>query len=293
MPKVFRLGYITLDTPHLESAKRYYTEVLGATEVAVGEDGTSYLSLGLDHHNIALRPAAAPRLADLGFQIDPAIDIADLARQIQQHGLSADIKSDPRPGIRRLIEVKAPGDSIVQLYDAIDMPAPGFKPTGIGAIRLGHVAVISPEADKLVKFYGEVLGFWTTDWVADVATFMTCNRDHHVMNIVGAPLSKVHHVAYELPGAISHNIAGDLLRRAAMPVVWGPSRHTAGHNLASYHYGPDQVLIELYAELDVFIPELGFCEPRPWHEVLPMRPKRWDPQVSAWNTGFAFDFARA
>ena len=41
------------------------------------------------------------------------------------------------------------------------------------------------------------------------------------------------------------------------------SRHTAGHNIAGYHYDPDRVIVELYTEMDQFIPELGFHEPRP------------------------------
>lgn len=43
-------------------------------------------------------------------------------------------------------------------------------------------------------------------------------------------------------------------------------------------------------DLDVFIPELGIFEPRPWHKELPMKPKVWD-ALSSWGTDFAFDLA--
>jgi len=55
----------------------------------------------------------------------------------------------------------------------------------------------------------------------------------------------------------------DSLRSAGINQLWGPSRHTAGHNIAGYHYDPDRVIVELYTEMDQFIPELGFHEPRP------------------------------
>ena len=77
-----------------------------------------------------------------------------------------------------------------------------------------------------------------------------------------------------------------------MPTKWGPSRHPAGHNVAAYHYDPDRTLIELYTDMDVFVPELGMCQPRPWHEHFPMKPKRWDPQFSAWEVEFGFDLAQ-
>ena len=104
---------------------------------------------------------------------------------------------------------------------------------------------------------------------------MTCNRDHHVVNIVGIPESRVHHIAFELKDNSFHPAASDLLRRAGVKTQWGPSRHTAGHNLAGYHYDPEKVLLELYTEMDVFIPELGMCEARPWHEHFPMKPRSW------------------
>jgi len=35
---------------------------------------------------------------------------------------------------------------------------------------------------------------------------------------------------------------------------WGPSRHTAGHNIAGYHYDPDRVIVELIPRWTNFIP---------------------------------------
>ena len=120
-----------------------------------------------------------------------------------------------------------------------------------------------------MKFYQEFLGFWYTDDIAGIANFFTCNRDHHVVNIVNAPESRVHHIAFELRGTAHHTAAADTLRKAGFNQLWGPSRHTAGHNIAGYHYDPNQVMVEFYTEMDVFIPELGIQEPRPWHEHKP------------------------
>ena len=62
--------------------------------------------------------------------------------------------------------------------------------------------------------------------------------------------------------------------------------------MASYHHDPDRVMVELYTDMDVFIPELGMSEPRPWHEHLPMKPRSWGhTELNAWSTDFAFNLA--
>lgn len=131
-----------------------------------------------------------------------------------------------------------------------------------------------------------------------VATFLTCNRDHHVVNVVDLPDSRLHHLAYELTGNAEHAISCDRLAIADTPVLWGPSRHYAGHNLASSHYDPDRVMIELYTQMDVYLPALKQFDPRPWHRhrhrQRPLRPQSWRPeQMTNWETAFGFDLVTA
>lgn len=289
-PKVFQLGYVALGTPDVERAKEHYLAAIGMTETARGDGGSVYLSVGYNHHDLVLHAAKQKALLHIGFQLKPHIGISDFARDARELGLQASVRTDSQPGISELVEVEAPGGNILQFYGAIDAPAPGFKQTGVSPLRLGHVAVITPEGDKLVKFYQDFLGFWLTDDVAGIANFLTCNRDHHVVNVVNAPPSRVHHIAFELRDSSHHTVAADALRAAGVPLLWGPSRHTAGHNVASYHHDPDKLMIELYTEMDTFIPELEMCEPRPWHEHFPMKPRRWNvTEITAWGTEFGFN----
>lgn len=53
------------------------------------------------------------------------------------------------------------------------------------------------------------------------------------------------------------------------------------------------MIVELYTEMDQFMPELGFHEPRPWHEHLPMRPRTWQlTELNAWGAKFSFNLAQ-
>jgi len=291
-PKGFQLGYVALATPDIQRTKDHYLQNLGMTEVARGDDGSVYLSIGYNHHDLVLRPAKEKALLHVGFHLKPHIAVSDIARDARELGLTATAKSSSQPGVAEVVEVQAPGGVVIQLYNAIAAPAPGFKQTGASPLRLGHVAIISSEGDKLIAFFQDFLGFVRTDDIAGIANFLTCNRDHHVVNIVKAPESRVHHIAYELKESSQHGAAADALRAAGVNLLWGPSRHTAGHNVAAYHYDPNRVMVELYTEMDQFIPELGMCEPRPWHEHVPMKPRSWGfTELNAWGAEYGFNLA--
>jgi catechol 2,3-dioxygenase-like lactoylglutathione lyase family enzyme len=291
-PKVFALGYVALGTPDIARTKDHYLQIMGMTEVGRGDDGSVYLSIGYNHHDLVLRPAKEKALLHVGFPLKPYIAVGDFARDARELGLAAMVKSDSQPGVAELVEVEAPGGVVMQFYGAMAAATPGFRQTGASPLRLGHVAIISPEGDKLVAFFQDFLGFVLTDDIAGIANFLTCNRDHHVVNIVKAPDSRVHHIAYELKDSSQHGSAADALRAAGVNLLWGPSRHTAGHNVAAYHYDPNRVMVELYTEMDQFIPELGMCEPRPWHEHFPMKPRSWGFQeLNAWGADFGFNLA--
>ena len=78
--------------------------------------------------------------------------------------------------------------------------------------------------------------------------------------------------------------ASDFLAQSNVRLTWGPLRHVIGHNIAIYHKNPDGVVIEFYCELDqMYDEELGYFEPRPWHQDRPQRPKVWgDGTLSNW-----------
>ncbi|MEM6545514.1 MAG: VOC family protein [Pseudomonadota bacterium] len=288
IPKVFQLGYVSLGVSDIEESRDHYLRTMGVTETDRSEDGTTYASIGLNHHDLVLSPAIQPGQAQIGLQLTPDIDLADFASDVKAFGLRAEIKSDSQPGIGTMVEVVGPDDYVIQFYRDADLTAPGYAGAGISPLRLGHVALMSPKADELVTFFREFLGFYKTDQIGDRATFLTCNHEHHVLNIVNSPETLVHHIAFQLHESADHVRAADTLRSHGKKTVWGPSRHTAGHNLAAYHLDPDKVIVELYTDMDIYLPAADCFEQRPWHEDTPQRPKVWGPQLSAWEVDFLF-----
>src|SRR5262249_44619081 len=73
------------------------------------------------------------------------------------------------------------------------------------------------------------------------------------------------------------NLACDFLARKNIKLFWGPIRHLIGHNIAIYHKNPDGITVEFFTDIDLmYDEELGYFEPRPWHQARPQRPKVCD-----------------
>lgn len=289
--KVFRFAFADFYSQDPENLKEYYTNTMGyrITEEA---DGKTYLSNGLDHHNIVITSSNQKGIHRFGYQLDGKLSLDEVQQRLHVQGIQSTIKTDAKPGISKLLELQDPAGNILELFTEMDQPAPGFGTTGIIPQKLGHVAFYAANYVKTLQFYQEGLGFTFTDKIGEnFANFLTCNIDHHVINVVASNETRLHHIAFQLKDASHQYASSDLLAKHGRPILWGPSRHTAGHNIATYHHDPDCNVVELFTDMDLLIPELGFYEPRPWHEELPLKPKVWE-SLSAWGTEFEVDLAK-
>jgi catechol-2,3-dioxygenase len=150
-------------------------------------------------------------------------------------------------------------------------------------LKLGHVAYFLPAIEDATEFYVTQLGFRKSDWREGSAMFLRCSPDHHTINFFKGP-KQLAHLAFEVKDFSELVRASDLLVRNNLPLDWGPARHTIGHNCACYHTNPDGLRTELYAEMDQMKDEeLGYFDPRPWHEDRPQRPRNWETENSPRN----------
>lgn len=288
MINVFKLGYVDFQCNDVKRMQDYYENTIGFTNVATGDKGESFISSGVDHHNVILRQGNASELQTIGFQIKETSSLQEIQKYLSKNGLKSVIKSDTQPGVKELIELRDPDGYKIHLYHQMETPAPGYKLGHVTPHKLGHLALGSLKPEASVEFYMSILNFQYTDNIGNRATFLTCNSDHHVLNISNFGHRMMHHVAFELKDSAHHVSSADYLAAKEHAIVWGPSRHTAGHNIASYHHDPELNLIELYTEMDQYIPELDIFDPRPWHEELPLKPKIWDYNCT-WYTKFEAD----
>ena len=224
----------------------------------------------------------APRLS---FQIAPGSDLGEVASRLKKAGIKSERRSDITPGIGEAIAVQ--GSQGHHAGNFLRFRLRGRRTstfTGIMPLKLGHIAYQCPDVQGIVKFYCDVLGFRVSDWRSDFFAFLRCSRDHHTVNFLRDGKTSIHHIAFEVRDWSDIKRACDLLARNNIKLTWGPIRHIIGHNIAVYHKNRDGVVIEFFCDMDqMFDEELGFFEPRPWHQDRPQRPKVWgDDTPSNW-----------
>lgn len=287
MIEVKRLAHATFSTPDLQKQLDYWTHVMGLQ--IVGREGKrAFLATKLGLESVCLEESDRADLERIAFQVAPGSDLGELARKLQQAGVKADRRSDISPGVRDAIVFHDPKGTLVEVFAEYEFQKIDLSEGGVNPLKIGHVASRVQDVQKCAAFYRDILGFRESDWMGDHFVFMRCGTDHHTVNFVRYETARLHHVAFEVKDWAEIHRTCEVLAKNKVQLVWGPLRHVVGHNVAAYHRNSDELRIETYCEMDKMSDEsLGYWDPRPWHEEMPLRPKVWpkDTWRSAWGFG--------
>ncbi|MBN9080244.1 MAG: glyoxalase [Rhizobiales bacterium 62-17] len=287
MIQVKRLGHATFSTPDLDRQTDYWTQVMGLSLVDRSPK-RAILASKLGQESVVLETADHADLQRISFQVAPGTDLKALAQKLQKEGVASDRQSDPTPGIADCLTFTDPKGTTVEIFSDCQFHKRDASEGGVNPLKIGHVASRVNDVQKVAKFYQEFLGFRVSDWLGDHFVFMRCGIEHHTVNFVQYETQRLHHVAFEVKDWAAIHHACEVLTRNEIQLVWGPLRHIVGHNVAAYHRNSDDLRIECYCEMDIMADEeLGYWQPRPWHEEMPLRPKKWPKETwrSAWGFG--------
>jgi catechol 2,3-dioxygenase-like lactoylglutathione lyase family enzyme len=293
MIAVRRISHATYETPDLARQIDYYTQVIGLG-LAAREADRAILATRLGEEVLVVETGASARCSRLAFQLGPDDDLTQVAAQLRAKGIGSTLRHDITPAIAQALVFEDPKGTPVELF-ARCRPAPARETPGVSPMKLGHLAHVVPDAKAITDFYVENLGFRVSDWMENFFSFLRCGPDHHTVNFRTGDKNFMHHIAFELRDWAHLGLACETLGRHKRPILWGPLRHGIGHNLAIYHRDPDDHIVEFYAELDQMkSEELGYFDPRPWHEDRPQRPKVWKREDGAmvWGVPPAPDYLR-
>jgi catechol 2,3-dioxygenase-like lactoylglutathione lyase family enzyme len=294
MIAVRRISHATYETPDLARQIDYYTQVIGL-ELAAREEDRGILATRLGEEVLVLEAGASARCSRLAFQLGPNDDLAQVAAQLRAKGIGSELRHDITPAIADALVFEDPKGTPIELF-ARCQAAPARQTPGVSPMKLGHLAHVVPDAKAITDFYVQNLGFRVSDWMENFFSFLRCGPDHHTVNFRTGDKNFMHHIAFELKDWAHLGLACETLGQHKRPILWGPLRHGIGHNLAIYHRDPDDHIVEFYTELDQMkSEELGYFDPRPWHEDRPQRPKVWKREDGAmvWGVPPAPDYLRS
>jgi catechol 2,3-dioxygenase-like lactoylglutathione lyase family enzyme len=283
MINVKRFGHVTFETLDLDRQIDYFTRIAGLV-LAGRENGRAFLATKVGDLVVQLEEGDASRCARLAFQAAPDADLDELRRGIEAENLRCEMRNDASPGIPKMLAFEDPKGTVCEVFTAQTAISNNQPVSGIGPIKLGHLAFVVDEPKKYADFYCRVLGFRVSDWIDDFFVFLRCGPDHHTVNFVRGKRLQMHHIAFELKDFAHIQAACDFLGLNKIPLIWGPGRHGPGHNVYTYHRNPDDQIIEMFTELDKMLDEsLGYFDPRPWHRDRPQKPKVWSLPTDLWG----------
>lgn len=253
---------VTLHTPHMQAMADFYAGAFGLAISAVGPEETGLRGAAGTPRQLVLRRAEQQGLAGLTFAMGSAHDVDQSAAALraagvvilQSPGASADghafVAVDP-DGLQLCFAAAAPTDPI---------PAKGDKP-----LYLSHVVINTPQPDRMLAFYRDVLGFTVSDaYEKGLLSFLRCDQpQHHCLGISPAKASGLNHFAMDCGGidALMRGV-GRMKAKGHSP-VWGPGRHGPGGNIFCYFEDPDGFVPEFTCDV-LQIEDPAAWQPQEW-----------------------------
>jgi len=156
--------------------------------------------------------------------------------------------------------------------------------------RLGHVVLASRVFGRALDWYLEHLGLIVSDFLfvdgqrdrGPTMAFIRCDlgpepSDHHTLAMLLGPETGYVHSAYEVADLDALAAGGEYLRERGYTRSWGIGRHIQGSQVFDYWRDPDRLMVEHYADGDVFDSTL---EPG-WAPMSASGLAQWGPPATA------------
>jgi catechol 2,3-dioxygenase-like lactoylglutathione lyase family enzyme len=155
--------------------------------------------------------------------------------------------------------------------------------------RLGHVVVETPSFNRALDWYLENLGLIVSDFLffpgqrdrGPTMAFIRCDRggipaDHHTLAMTLGPGRRYVHSAYQVADLDAVAAGGEYLKERRYHRSWGIGRHIQGSQIFDYWRDPDGLLVEHFADGDLFdnTVEVG------WAEMSASGLAQWGPPVT-------------
>src|SRR5512146_2844269 len=115
MIKAKRVGHATFETPDLDKAIAYYSDVNGLI-LSAREKGRAFLASKTGLLSIVLEQGGAAALKRLSFEVSPNADFSDLAKSLSAAGVRSEVRSDTAPGVGNVLAFTDPAGTTVELF---------------------------------------------------------------------------------------------------------------------------------------------------------------------------------
>jgi catechol 2,3-dioxygenase-like lactoylglutathione lyase family enzyme len=302
--KVEDLAWLEFEKPDLGAAERFAHDFGFAT---------AYLDAAELHLRGTLpgSPCVVIRKGPRSRFVAPAFRAssrADLTRLARAHG--ADVRDRRGPWGGAVVDLQDPvGMPVRVVADHEQLPElarPRPLPLNFGEVRrvnapqrppreparierLGHVVLETPSFSRALDWYLENLGLIVSDFLyfpgqrerGPTMAFIRCDRgatpaDHHTLAMTLAPRLGYVHSAYQVTDLDAVATGGKFLEERGYRHAWGIGRHIQGSQIFDYWRDPDCVMVEHFADGDMFDSTIDVG----WAPMAASGLAQWGPSVT-------------
>ncbi len=249
---VHSLDHFVLAVPDLAPAQRFYSDF--GLDVQAAGDALGLKTAGHDQHWGMVVEGKRKKLHHLSFGCY-SDDLPYLQERAEANGIAL---VDPPKGFESngfwfqdpaglLIEIKVaakvspahktPGTWSSSPEGVAGAPVRAKAPI-VRPRRLSHVLVFTPDVDRSLAFYSNIVGLRLSDR-SDRVAFMHAiqGSDHHILAFAQSSGPGLHHCSWDMSGIDDIGLGAMLMAGKGYSEGWGLGRHVLGSNY--FHYVRD------------------------------------------------------
>ena len=263
-----RLGWVRLQVTNLETSLGFYTELFGL-ELTRREGNRAWLRCSDKPHDIELIEGDEPGLFGVGFELCDTAEVQTAYDHLTERGYTPtmyDRAACDREVVEAGLRFANPDTGLTVDFYAGQSPATEpFRPTVAKIERLGHVVLNVSSYAKAHQFWVEDLGFEISDHVPGSIAFLRCwpNPLHHSFALLEGAADGLNHVNFMVSDIDDIGQAMNRMKRADVPIVFGPGRHLPSTSIFIYFLDPDGMTVEYSFGME----EFGEEDARPPREL--------------------------
>lgn len=248
------LSYIGIRSDRREDWTAFASGLLGMQEV---DRGGRALAFRMDDRRQRLVVSDEPgeTLAFMGWEVAARADLDRLAARLSDAGHAVEPGSPELAGrrfVEDLVVCRDPAGNRIELVwspmRSDDPFVPGRPISGFvtGPFGMGHAVLHVTDADALLPFYRDVLGFSVSDYALTPVPlyFFHVNGRHHSFALIGSGQQGFHHFMVEYAGLDDVGQGYDIAGLEEGRIAYTLGRHTNDYMTSFYATTPSGFFVE-------------------------------------------------
>jgi 2,3-dihydroxy-p-cumate/2,3-dihydroxybenzoate 3,4-dioxygenase len=270
-----RLGYCRLQVSDLHRSITFYRDLMGL--MLARDDGQSaWFRCSDKPYDLILEQGSPCGLAGVGFELENEAELGKAFEHVAGLGYAPawnDKARNVAQNVSRGFRFANPDTGLeLDFYVGQALADTPFLPNVAKIARLGHVVINCKSYADAHRFWVEELGFAISDHVPGRIAFLRCwpNPLHHSFALLEGPEDGLNHFNFMVTDVDDVGMAMNRMKKADVPIVFGPGRHLPSTSIFIYFLDPDGMTTEYSFGMEE-IPEMDERPPRdlePKPEVL-------------------------